>query len=256
MRLLPIALGCLAVAGAALAGTIPEPVALPRPAFPAPAKDVAPTGPRLVLVSSTPRRPSVLPPGAPTAPSWVPRRFRGDDLRSAIRQGNRLILLYGPDAASGRYLVRANRRTQALVDAYDFREFARPPGNGWFEPVTWAREAGGVLYVSNSHLLHAARTKGRNAYVSAIDLGRRRTLWRSPALVASARTFVVTRDSIVAGYGFTREPDFLYLLDRRTGKVLDRLELPTAPERIRLHEGRLHVRTYDHDVVARIAGSG
>jgi hypothetical protein len=175
-------------------------------------------------------------------------------LQSAIRQGSRLFLLYGPDAASGRFLVRASVRTQALLDAYDFREFARPPGDGWFEPVTWAREARGILYVSNSHLTYSSRTKGRNAYVSAIDLERQRTLWRSPALVANARTFVVTGELVVSGYGFTREPDFLYLLDRRTGKVLDRLELPTAPEAIRLRDGALHVRTYDHDVVARIAG--
>jgi hypothetical protein len=49
--------------------------------------------------------------------------------------------------------------------------------------------------------------KGRNAYLSAIDLGTKKTLWRSPALVANARTFVVTGDHIVAGYGFTAEPD-------------------------------------------------
>jgi hypothetical protein len=90
--------------------------------------------------------------------------------------------------------------------------------------------------------------------VSAVDLVRKRTLWRSPALVANARTFVVTGNLIVAGYGFTREPDFLYLLDRRTGKVVDRLELPTAPEIVELRNGRVHVRTYDHDVVVRIAG--
>jgi len=57
-------------------------------------------------------------------------------------------------------------------------------------------------------------------------------------------------DLIVAGYGFTREPDFLYLLDRRTGKALDR------PEVIKLRRAHLHVRTYDHDLVVRIAGTG
>jgi hypothetical protein len=175
-----------------------------------------------------------------------------------IRQGNRLFLLYGPDVASGRYLLRADRRTQAILDAWDFRAFAKPPRGGWFEPVTWAREAGSVLYVSNSHLTYAAATRGRNAYVSAIDLATHRTLWRSPALVANSRTFVVVGDLIVAGYGFTREPDFLYLLDRRSGRVLHRLALPTAPEIIRRRDGLLvlHVRTYDHDVVVRIASAG
>lgn len=255
MRSVLVAASLVAVA-TAHAGTIPEPVVLARPSFPAPAKDVAPTGPRLVLVSSVPRDPGLLPPGRPAPPSWAPRSFRGDDLQSAIRQERRLFLLYGPDAASGRHLVRADLRTQGLLDAYDFRAFTRPPRGGWFEPVTWARESDGVLYVSNAHLTYATATRGRNAYVSAVDLGHKRTLWRSSALVANARTFVVTGELIVTGYGFTREPDFLYLLERRTGKVLDRLELPSAPEIVRLRDGRLHVRTYDHDVVARIAGAG
>jgi len=73
-----------------------------------------------------------------------------------------------------------------------------------------------------------------------------------PGAGRERRTFVVSRNLIVAGYGFTAESDFLYLLDRRTGKVLDRLAMPTAPEVIKLRGNKLHVRTYDHDVVARI----
>ena len=70
--------------------------------------------------------------------------------------------------------------------------------------------------------------------------------------MANARTFVVQEDLIVSGYGFTAEADFLYLLDRRTGKVLDRLLVPSAPEVIRLRGDRLRVRTYDRQVVARV----
>ncbi|HEX2345052.1 MAG TPA: hypothetical protein VHI12_00565 [Gaiellaceae bacterium] len=44
----------------------------------------------------------------------------------------------------------------------------------------------------------------------------------------------------------------MYLLDRRSGKVLHRLPVPSAPELIKLRDGRLHVRTYDRQVVARI----
>jgi len=70
--------------------------------------------------------------------------------------------------------------------------------------------------------------------------------------VANARTFVVAGNLIVSGYGFTAEDDFLYLLDRRTGNVLDRVRVPSAPEVIKLRGDRLHVRTYDRQVVARI----
>ncbi len=86
----------------------------------------------------------------------------------------------------------------------------------------------------------------------SFDPERRKTLWRSRALVANSRTFVVTGDLIVSGYGFTAEPDYLYLLDRRNGRVLDRLAVPSAPEIIKLRGDRLDVRTYDRKVVARI----
>jgi outer membrane protein assembly factor BamB len=248
MRVILAALG-LVVVPTALAGSIPAPIVLPTPGFPAPAVDVEPRGPRLVLVSSTYRDPGSLPPGRPAAPSWAPDAYRGAELEVPIRQPGRLFLVYG-----GRYLVGAAPRNQQLRYAFDLRSFTVPPNRGEFEPVTWAREVDGVLYVSNSHLSYASTTRGRNAYVSAVDLSDRKTLWRSRALVANARTFVVTGDLIVAGYGFTAEADFLYVLDRRTGKVLDRLAVPSAPEIIKLRGDRLHVRTYDRQLVVRIRG--
>ncbi len=74
--------------------------------------------------------------------------------------------------------------------------------------------------------------------------------------MANARTFLVSGNLIVSGYGFTAEDDFLYLLDRRTGKVLDRLPVPSAPEVIKLRGDRLYVRTYDRQVVGRIVRGG
>jgi outer membrane protein assembly factor BamB len=148
----------------------------------------------------------------------------------------------------GRYLVKPGPRGYA----FDFVRFLRPPSGSYYYEVAWAREAGGVLYVEHTHLTYAAETRRRNAYLTAIGIESGKILWRSPALVANARTFVVVGDLIVSGYGFTAEPDFLYLLDRRTGKVLDQLAVASAPEVIKLRGDRLHVRTYDRDVVARI----
>jgi hypothetical protein len=242
-----VGLGVLVAAGTALAGSVPPPTSLPRPEFRAPARDAAPSGPHLVLVSSRYRDPGILPPDRPAAPSWAPRSYRGAELDDAIRQQGRLFLVYG-----GRYLLGAKPQTQAILYAFDFGAFLRPPGGGEVEPVTWAREADGVLYVSNGHLTYASTTRGRNAYLSAVDLRSKRTRWRSAALVANARTFVVSDDLIVAGYGFTAEPDFLYLLDRGSGRVLDRLPVPSAPELVKLRAGVLHVRTYDGQLVVRL----
>ncbi len=65
---------------------------------------------------------------------------------------------------------------------------------------------------------------GQNAYVTAFDAKTKQRLWRSKALVANAQTFAVTPGYLITGYGFTAEPDWLYLLDRRTGRVVERLE--------------------------------
>lgn len=256
VRTIAVTLGCLFLATAATASSELDVTVLPKPGFPAPAQDVDSSVPRLELVSSRYRSPITYSfQLRPRLPAWAPRQVRSEPRQQAIyQQGGNVFLVYGRDGSSARYVVGGRRRADKPRYAFDFVNFTRPPNGGWFEPVTWAREVDDVLYVSNSHLTYASATKGRNAYVSAIDLRTKRTLWRSPALVANARTFVVVDNLIVAGYGFTAEPDFLYLLDRRTGKVLDRLAMPTAPEIIKLRGGRLDVRTYDHDVVARIVG--
>lgn len=244
-----VILAALALAGApvVLAGSIPAPTVLPRPPYPPPATTAANAGPRLTLVSSRYRDPAILPPELPPPPAWAPDAYRRAALETAVRQGPTVFLVY-----EGRYLVAANARTRSFRYAFDLTSFTQPPDRNEFEPVTWARESDGTLYVSNAHLTYAKQTNGRNAYVSAIDLQTKKLRWRSRALVANARMFVVTGDLIVAGYGFTAEPDFLYLLDRQTGRVLRRLAIPSAPVFVRLRGATLHVRTYDRQLVVTL----
>jgi hypothetical protein len=212
---------------------------LPRPGFPTPA--AAHSGShRLVLVSS-----SVLDVTGGLGVVSRKKSLRGLDLQTTV--GNRDLELYGKDGASARLLVAPGRY------AFDFVNYAWPP-RIVYEQVVWAHEAGGVLYVENAHSTYARSSYERNAYITAIDLKTRKKLWRSPALVANADTFLVTDHYIVTGYGFTAEPDYLYLLDRRTGRVLDRLDLPSSPERITWQGKQIHVRTYDHGVVVRLEG--
>lgn len=254
-----LVLAILLAAGAAAKGSDLRPTVLPKPAFGPPVTSVTPSGPlRLALVSSRYREPQ-LPPGRPAPPSYAPRDFEGESLQWAIRQpGGPVFLGYGRDASVVRYLVAADARTGRLRYAFDFVNFAYAPeiaaGDRGFvyEQVVWAREAGGVLYVETAHLTYARSSGGRNAYVTAIDLRTKKLRWRSPALVANARTFVLAGDVLVTGYGFTAEPDSLFLLDRRTGRVLDRLAVPTGPETISRRGDRLYVHTYGHDVVAEL----
>jgi hypothetical protein len=239
----------LAAATAALAVGVAV-TTLPRPPFPGPATNV-PDPHRLVVVSSRYRAPGSLGVLEPELAA-PPLKLRGLPLVGIIPTPGGVFQLYGKDAASARYLLAPDRY------AFDFKNVVWPPrirpGEREFvyEQVVWARETGGTLYVENAHSTYASSSYGRNAYITAIDLKTKQRLWRSRALVANANNFLVSDDYVISGYGFTDEPDYLYLLDRRTGRIVDRLGLPTAPERITWRGKQIHVRTYDHDVVVRL----
>jgi hypothetical protein len=247
---LAAAFGALAVGSAGVTVT-----ALPRPAFPGPAANV-PSAHRLVLVSSRYRAPGSLP--APRELRGAPESFRGLPLAGGSDQIGTTLAFYGRDSATARIVVAVDPGTIEPRYAFDFKNYVWPPrirpGEREFvyEQVVWAHEAGGTLYVENAHSTYASSSYGRNAYITAIDLKTKKPLWRSPALVANAGTFLVDDRYLMAGYGFTREPDYLYLLDRRTGRAVERLLLPSAPERITWRGRQIHVRTYDHDVVVSL----
>jgi hypothetical protein len=244
----------LAVGAATLAlGATAIPVTtLPKPPFPGPVVS-APEAKRLVVVSSRP-----ISPGLGVDDSCrltnVPGSLRGLPLQRAICPAGPDFAFYGKDGASSRILLSTNG------DALDFKKYVWPPRNRprekefVYEELVWAREANGVLYTENGHLTYAKSSYGQNAYVTAFDATTKRRLWRSRALVANAQTFAVTPDYLITGYGFTAEPDWLYLLDRRTGRVVERLSLPSAPERITRRGKRFLVRTYDHVLTVELRG--
>jgi outer membrane protein assembly factor BamB len=206
---------------------------LPRPHFHAPATGAGSGNVQFEIVSSTPADPA-------------------RDVRSPSSQPLRLE---GPDGATRHVVVAPGRW------AYDFRRFAWPPriapGEREFvyEETVFAKEAAGLLFVETAHSTYAKSSSGQNAYLNAIDLKTRKLRWRSPALVANAGNFVLLNDTIVSGYGFTDEPDYLYAIDRATGRVKGRLLLPSSPERIARHGNVLTVDTYDHRLTIRVTGA-
>lgn len=191
-------------------------------------------------------------------PAFVPLRFRGQRLARAIRQPGHVLAVYGPDFASGRYLVALEAATGRFSYGFDFDNYAYAPGTParerefTYQDIAWAAEEGDTLYVSHAHRTYARTSRGMNAYLTAVDTRRGRVLWRSAPLVSNAANFELAGDHIVSGYGFTQEPDFLYLIDKRTGEVSQRLPVRSGPEYIIRKGDRLHVRAYDADLVLRL----
>ncbi len=230
---------------ALLVGAVPV-IVLPRPPFPGPAHAPSRNRVHFVLISSHSAASTYL-----TGFASPPKYFRG----LPIQRKSGHLEIYGKDGTLDRYVVAPGRF------AFDFARYAWPPRYARadrefvYEQVVWAREADtGILYVETAHSTYARSSYGLNGYLNAIDLKTRKLLWRSPAQVANADDFVLLNSVLVGGYGFTDEPDYLYALSRATGRVVARLLLPNAPERIVRRGSTLYVRTYDHDLVVRVAG--
>lgn len=194
-------------------------------------------------------------------PPRTPTSFRGGKLVSALGVSDRMLLTYGKDFSSGRYLIIADKALKQVEAALDFSAYARGPADKagdrrfTFQQVNWATVADGVLYVSTGHRTYASSSGGRNAYLTALDLGSGALLWRSRPLVCNAQNFLLLEDAMVCGYGFTAEPDYLFVLDRASGKVVQRLKLKTGPSYIMRQKDRLLVRTYNMDYVFKISGT-
>jgi hypothetical protein len=235
------------IALALAAATATPLTVLPKPRFNAPAHAPKPGRVHFGVVSSRSK-----PIGGITLVFHGPCGIQG--MRALFFPGQDLMVC-GRDGATARYVVARGRF------AFDFAKYAWPPRyvradkEFVYEQVVWAKEADGTLYVETSHLTYAYSSYGLNAYISAIDVKSKKLRWRSPALVANANNFVIAGDVIVSAYGFTREPDYLYALDRRNGHVLARLPLPNRAEHIALHGRRIDIDTYDHHVVARLVGA-
>ena len=56
-------------------------------------------------------------------------------------------------------------------------------------------------------------------------------------------------DYIICGYGFTNEDDFVYVLDRNTGKKVGTYKVKTGPDYFYINGNKLYVRTYNTDYV-------
>jgi hypothetical protein len=232
VRLLALLSLALVLAGSVTAAGTAT-IVLPRPGFPARAHNAGSGAVRFTIVSSTPADP------ARDVPDPRPRgvRVQGPD-------GNTMHLVVGP----GYTLDLANYARPPRI-APGEREFV-------YEQIVYANQTEpGTLLVETAHQTYAKSSYGLNGYLNAIDPRRGKLLWRSPAQVANASNFVLLDNTIVTGYGYTAEPDYLYAVDRATGKVKGRVLLPSAPLRIARHGTTLTVDTYDHRVVVRVTGA-
>jgi len=186
-------------------------------------------------------------------------------LYQTINSTDFVIAFYG-DPPNGfgvvlnpRILVLLNKDIFKTVEVLDFLTYGHDPSETLsgetdftFQALRWAEAEDGVLYVSNAHRTYASSSNGSNAFITALDISTLEVLWRSRALVSNSVNFILLDNVIITGYGFTDEEDFVYVLDRNTGELLQSVPVPSSPEYMQREGSTLYVRCYDRDCTFNI----
>lgn len=119
-----------------------------------------------------------------------------------------------------------------------------------FLPSDQDREIQDIRLASERLIFNAAcasyseEVDDRCSALIAVDPVTSKELWRTPDLVSND-IFIVEGDWIVCGYGFTSEPDFLYIVDARTGQIAWTAKLDAAHDYLEFNGDRLTVVTYN-----------
>lgn len=109
----------------------------------------------------------------------------------------------------------------------------------------------GIVYFNEACQSYAREAGGKCSSLVAFDPALGKVLWRTRPLVSNNR-FVVVKNLIVTGYGFTGESDALFLVRRSDGQVLAQTPLKSAHEDMTVdQEGVVTVSVYPGDQAQR-----
>ncbi|MBM4376651.1 MAG: hypothetical protein FJ095_16330 [Deltaproteobacteria bacterium] len=201
-------------------------------------------------------------------PAYVPAGLEDLELSRLLETPDETLALYrnyyGHGAVPGcatvhrsdncTYRARLYRKDGTLTSEIDFNGLMHQPEHLRVDHITLAD---GVLYYPQSCQSYAREAKRRCSDIVALDVKSTptRVLWRSAFLMSNAE-IVRVGEYLVTGYGFTAETDYLHALDARTGKLMARVVLPSAPEELRVNGAVLEVFVYGSDVPVRFAMKG
>lgn len=177
----------------------------------------------------------------------IPLQVQGERVVKASLEGGQPFAIYGRGFAEGARVLLFHPDLSAVTHALDFSDWFKPR-----EHLFWVQVRGEIIYFSYGINGYSSALGGKTAYLAAVRLQDQALLWRSQPLVANAKNFVMIGDSIVSGYGFTAEDDFLFVINRFTGETVTKTKVATGPDYLILKGGRLYVRCYNRDYVFKV----
>lgn len=192
----------------------------------------------------------------PETPAWIPRTRDGLDLFLADSVEGGWLALY-----RGSLVIRPGARNSpyraALFEpggevAWDLDLGAHLSRPDHLE-VQDLRYADGALYFNEACQSYSREAGGRCSSLVRLDPRTGRVAWRTRPRVSN-NVFILYGPWVVAGYGFTAEPDSVFLVDRGNGRIVARAPLDTAASYLEADGPRLTVLTRDSVYTYRVEG--
>ena len=165
--------------------------------------------------------------------------LEGDD-------GSSKYLLHIYDKVSGNYLKTLDfseyrYASEYREEDYDFIE----------QRIWWVQSEGDTLYVSISHNTYTESCPN-HGYIVAIDLNDSSVIWKTDPGITNSRNFAIIDSTIVCGYGFTDEPDYINLVNIDDGRLMEQIDINSKADYIICKDDILYVRTYNTDYTFQI----
>jgi len=101
----------------------------------------------------------------------------------------------------------------------------------------------GVLYFNAVCIGYSSEENGECASLYAVNPITEKVLWNTPYLVSN-NIFILEGEMIIAGYGFTAEPDYIFLIDKKSGEIVYKRKVDSAHNYFEVHGKQLHLITY------------
>ena len=165
--------------------------------------------------------------------------LEGDD-------GSSKYLLHIYDKVSGNYLKTLDfseyrYASEYKEEDYDFIE----------QRIWWVQSVGDILYVSISHNTYKESCPN-HGYIVAIDLNDAGVIWKTGPCITNSRNFAIIDKTIVCGYGFTDEPDYINLVNIDDGTLREQIDINSKADYIICKDDILYVRTYNTDYTFQV----
>lgn len=174
--------------------------------------------------------------------------------RFRYRTGGYLITSYGENWGNTRQITITDEAQQTLYAALDFE--------GWkFSPKTTLMGntqslddfiiEGNILYVAYGTNGYSDGAGYQTGYITAIDLEKMEIIWTTEPMTCNSH-FAIVGNSIICGYGFTSEPDNLFIVDKYSGQRIQKIPMKKMVTEVVPKNNYLYVRTYSYDYLFEI----